>query len=78
MNTSTKCESCGMPITAGPYCQYCVDENGQLEPFETRFQKMVNWVLDKDSALPRAEAEEKTRNYMRTMPAWKDHPALAS
>jgi len=27
--------------------------------------------------LDRAEAERRTREYMRTMPLWKDHPALA-
>lgn len=28
---SHKCESCGMAIENGIYCQYCVDETGKLQ-----------------------------------------------
>ena len=31
------CESCSMPIESGTYCQYCVTENGELQPFDERF-----------------------------------------
>jgi hypothetical protein len=30
-----------------------------------------------DHAVERAEAERKTRASMRSMPLWRDHPALA-
>ena len=33
------------------------------------------WSVRKDG-LDRPAAEEATRAYMRTMPLWKDHPAL--
>ena len=39
------CESCGMPIENGRYCQYCVDETGVLQDFDTRFGRMVDWQL---------------------------------
>ncbi len=54
----TKCESCGMPIESGPYCSYCVDESGKLQPFEERFERMVQFQLRQDPKLDRAAAEE--------------------
>ncbi len=71
---SHKCESCGMPIEAGPYCQHCVDASGQLQDFATRFERMVAWQQRRGS--PRAQAEQETIAYMATMPAWKDHPEV--
>ncbi len=71
-----RCESCGMPIEAGPYCQYCVDEEGKLGSFESRLEGMTAFFMGRDPSLGRAEAERRTREYMATMPAWKDHPAL--
>jgi hypothetical protein len=60
-----------------PYCAYCTTERGELQPFEERFDRMTQWSMRKDG-LDRATAEQQTREYMRTMPAWRDHPALAS
>ncbi len=71
---SHKCESCGMPIETGIYCQYCVDESGALQDFPTRFERMVAWQERRGSARPQAERE--TIAYMATMPAWKDHPEV--
>jgi hypothetical protein len=39
------CESCGMPIESGTYCQHCVDEHGKLQAFDERFERMVQWQL---------------------------------
>jgi hypothetical protein len=75
----TNCESCGMAIENGAYCQYCpycVDEHGNLQAFEERFERMIQWVLRREPAVPRAEAEARTRAYMRTMPAWQNHPQI--
>jgi hypothetical protein len=66
-----------MPIEAGPYCQYCVDERGNLQPFEERFERMVQWQMRKEPAAPRADAETKTLAYMAKMPAWKNHPRVS-
>lgn len=76
MESQISCESCGMPIETGRYCQHCVDAEGKLQSFDERFRRMVGWMLSKEPALPRAEAEARTRAHMRTMPAWKDHPKL--
>jgi hypothetical protein len=67
-----------MPIETGPYCRYCVNEDGQLDGFESRLEKMTAFFMGQDESLDRAEAERRTRAYMATMPAWKDNPALKS
>ena len=71
-----KCESCGMPIESGPYCQYCVDDKGRLMSFEERFERMVQWQGRREPGASRAELEKKTLAYMAGMPAWKDHPRV--
>jgi hypothetical protein len=77
MNEKLRCQSCGMPIDAGPYCTHCVDENGRLQDFETRFARMVAWTMRQDGGLDRTEAEKKTIAYMVSMPAWRDHPKVS-
>lgn len=76
MSHTHACESCGMSIDSGAYCRYCVDANGNLQPFEERFERMVQWLLGREPELPRDTAERRTRDYMRSMPAWAAHPAL--
>lgn len=75
MSTHT-CESCGMPIDTGAYCQYCVDEHGRLQEFDVRFERMVGWSLREEPGLDRATAEAKTLAYMSRMPAWAQHPKV--
>jgi hypothetical protein len=74
--SNTSCQSCAMPIEAGPYCSHCVDERGALQPFDERFERMVQWQARKEPDAPRAELEKKTLAYMAKMPAWKDHPRV--
>lgn len=77
MTTTTHtCESCSMPIESGRYCAYCVDEHGNLQDFEVRFAKMVDWQL-RERPGSREEAESATLDFMATMPAWRDHPRVA-
>jgi hypothetical protein len=71
-----RCESCGMPIEAGPYCQYCVDEQGKLQDFDERFARMVQFTRRQDQSLDQKTAEERTLAYMASMPAWKNHPGV--
>jgi hypothetical protein len=71
-----RCESCGMPIEAGPYCQYCADEHGNLQTFEERFTRMVDWMRGQEPALDQATAEARTLAYLAQMPAWRDHPRV--
>ena len=75
------CLSCGMPLTqdsrrdSTDYCLYCTDDSGALHPFEERFERMTQWAMRKDG-LDRKDAEARTLEYMRGMPAWRDHPKL--
>ena len=82
MSVSTEtCLSCGMPLTresrrdSTDYCLYCTDDSGALHPFEERFERMTQWAMRKDG-LDRKDAEARTLEYMRGMPAWRDHPKL--
>ena len=74
--TETKCQSCGMPIESGPYCQHCVDDQGDLQAFQERFARMIQWTRRETPDLDEAAAERRTLEYMATMPAWRDHPEL--
>ncbi len=74
--SQTQCHSCGMPIEAGIYCQYCTDESGKLQPFEERFERMVQWMSRQKPELSRRDAERQTLAYMAGMPAWRDHPKV--
>ena len=71
-----QCQSCAMPIESGIYCQYCADEKGNLQPFEERFERMVQWMSRQKPDLPREEAQKQTLAYMAQMPAWRDHPKV--
>ena len=73
--TENGCQSCTMPIESGEYCQHCAP-NGTLIPFDECFQRMIQWSLRQNPGLDRAQAEEETRRFMRSMPAWKDAPEL--
>ena len=67
-----------MPIETGAYCQYCVTEGGELQPFDERFEKMVGWQLRQKPGLSRERAEQDTLAFMSKMPAWKHHPKVVA
>lgn len=71
-----RCDSCGMPIETGPYCEHCTDASGRLQPFEERFERMVGWQARRDPQAPRERLEAETLAYLATMPAWRDHPKV--
>lgn len=75
-NPSTTCESCGMPIESGPYCPHCVDAEGNLQPFDERFERMVAWQARREPDASREALERATLAYLATMPAWRDHPRV--
>ena len=70
------CESCGMPIETGAYCQYCTGKDGKLMPFEERFESMIAWQKGRTPGASRAELEAATLAFMARMPAWRDHPRV--
>ncbi|MEU4232432.1 zinc ribbon domain-containing protein [Nonomuraea sp. NPDC026600] len=82
---NVSCESCGMPMNSAEdhapghpestWCRLCSKPDGALQDFDERFERMVQWQTQR-TGRPRAEAEEATRAYMRTMPAWRGHPRL--
>lgn len=63
----------GHPDSA--WCRYCSKPDGSLQEFEERFERMVQWEVKKKGR-DRSSAEQSTREFMRAMPAWKDHPQL--
>ena len=76
MNTKGTCQSCGMPIDDGSYCEHCVDDHGDLQTFDERFERMVQFYLDQKRAPSREQAERDVLAYMANMPAWRDHPRV--
>lgn len=73
---TTTCESCGMPIETGHYCAYCTDAEGNLQSFDERFGRMVDWQARTNPGSSREELERQTLEYMAGMPAWRDHPRV--
>ena len=78
MTTAHACESCGMPIETGRYCDYCTDSSGSLQSFDERFERMTSWQARRNPGATRQEIERQTLDYMATMPAWQGHPRVAS
>lgn len=76
MSEQHPCDSCGMPIETGRYCQYCTDAEGNLQSFEDRFERMVSWQARRTPEASRPELESATLAYLATMPAWRDHPRV--
>lgn len=74
--TEISCESCGMPIESGRYCGYCTDAQGNLQPFDERFERMVDWQARREPDASREQVEAATLAYLATMPAWRDHPRV--
>ena len=70
------CHSCTMPIETGEYCQYCVDESGQLHSFEETFQRMLQWTRRNDPQLDQKDAEAQVVRFMSERPAWRQHPQV--
>ncbi len=72
-----QCESCGMTIESGPYCQYCQDEHGDLQCFDERLTRMKQFMKERKPDMTQEQAEASSLDYMATMPAWRDHPRVA-
>ncbi len=70
------CQSCGMPIEIGRYCQYCVDTDGKLHTFEETVVRMSEFIRRQNPKLSEAEARRAVLAHMAKMPAWQDHPRL--
>jgi uncharacterized glyoxalase superfamily protein PhnB len=75
--TMQTCQSCGMPLTSAKpgqmYCQYCVDANGKLKPYETVFEGTTTGFFMAMKKMPRKDAEKAAREHLAKMPAWAAH-----
>lgn len=76
MSTTLDCQSCGMPIESGHYCEHCTDAEGNLQQFEERFKAMVSWQARRNPTDSTEKIEADTLAYMAKMPAWRDHPKV--
>ncbi len=76
MNEDGTCQSCGMTIDEGSYCQYCTDEHGKLQDFQERLERMEQWLRRQESAVSPDAARHRALAAMAEMPAWRDHPQL--
>ena len=76
METDSRCQSCSMPVEAGPLCQHCSDEGGELLPFDECLERFVQWTRHNEAEIDPEAAELKTLQFMAGMPAWADHPEL--
>lgn len=76
MSATTNCESCSMPIESGRYCEHCVDEHGNLQSFDERFERMTSWQARRTPDASRQAIEADTLAFMATLPAWRDHPRV--
>jgi hypothetical protein len=86
MTQTSTCESCGMPMRTvadhapnhpeSTWCAHCSTPTGDLQAFEERLERMMQWEIRRNG-LSREAAEAAARAYMRSMPAWRNHPSLA-
>jgi hypothetical protein len=65
-----------MPIETGQFCQYCVDENGDLQTFGVTVARMLQFITRQEPGLTQADSEAKTLAHMASMPAWRNLPGL--
>jgi hypothetical protein len=72
----SNCQSCGMPISSGHYCQYCADSDGRLHGFAETVERMSQFMQSRDQTLSPEQARQATLAHMATMPAWQNHPEL--
>ena len=75
-DTPASCQSCGLTIESGPYCEYCTDDTGALQSFDERVARMSQFMREREPTITPEDAKARTLAYMRNMPAWRDHPRV--
>ncbi|MGB9675292.1 MAG: zinc ribbon domain-containing protein [Candidatus Nanoarchaeia archaeon] len=68
MSASSFCESCGMSIKTGKYCEFCAP-NGTLLPLSELIEKMVK-AITKKQGVEEEVALKRVISHLRKMPAW--------
>lgn len=74
------CNSCGMPLenkedfalgdTTRSLCQYCVDQKGQLLPYDTILKNNAGYYQESQGLTEQA-ATKMAKDLLQSMPAWK-------
>ncbi len=72
------CYSCGMPISMMPeaksslenYCQHCVDEKGEVHPYEQIKAGVAMWLKSWQPNVDETEAQKRADSYLQAMPKW--------
>ncbi|MCE9594600.1 MAG: VOC family protein [Planctomycetes bacterium] len=68
------CQSCGMPMTDAAcgqmFCAYCVDEKGELKPYEAVLEGCISGYFIPMQKLSRPEAEMAAHALLAKQPAW--------
>lgn len=78
MTDTNRCQSCSMTIENGTYCKYCSDDRGSLLAFEETLERFIQFAMQHRSDLDRPTAARQALEFMAKMPAWRDHPDLAT
>ncbi|MCC7404065.1 MAG: zinc ribbon domain-containing protein [Bdellovibrionales bacterium] len=75
------CNSCGMPLeskedfalgdTSSVYCKYCVDNVGQLLPYDTILKNNAHYYKESQGLTEQA-ATKMAKDLLKTLPAWKN------
>ena len=55
------------------YCQYCVDERGQLKPYSQVLEGTVAGYFMGMQKMERSAAERAAKEHLSKMPAWQMH-----
>ena len=72
------CYSCGAPITEENkskkenYCDFCVDENGNLYEKEEILHGIAHWFLEWQPNIDHDTAMKRAEYYLKSMPHWAD------
>ena len=71
------CHACGMPLVGeaaeaarGDLCQYCSDEEGNLQPRPVAEKGIADWLKSWSPPASDEEFLRRARSYLDAMPAW--------
>jgi hypothetical protein len=71
------CQSCAAPLddpafqsNSDRYCQYCVDQSGNLVSREQALQNVMGWFKTWQPEISQTELQRRAEHYLLAMPAW--------
>lgn len=73
------CLACTHPLEADEvksevegYCKYCIDDEGNLKPYEAIKEGIAGWMMSWQPGVTPEVAAERAGHFMRALPAWAD------